>query len=249
MFTCDWSGERLLTAWPYFSLEAFMKILLVEDEEELSGFVARGLRKCGYAVDTVYDGEEALDYYNMNAYDVIVLDLNLPQIDGLTVLKEIRNKDKKTKILILSARSAIKDRVQGLDMGANDYLSKPFDFLELEARIRSLSRIAYIQQENELSCGELNLNMAAKMVSFRGNKIPLTKKEYAILEYMMLHKGQTISTEQFLNNVWDSDADLFSDTLKYHIHSMKKKLAEAECNQELIQNVRGLGYKIEEAGE
>lgn len=226
-----------------------MKILLVEDEEELSGIVARGLRKCGYAVDTAYDGEEALDYYGTNVYDVIILDLNLPKIDGLAVLQSIRRKDKKTKILILSARSAVEDRVQGLDMGANDYLTKPFDFLELEARIRALSRIAYIQQENELSCDGLNLNMATKMVTFCDIKLPLTKKEYAILEYMMLHKGQVISTEQLLNHGWDSDADLFPDTLKYHIHSMKKKLAEAGCNQDLVRNVRGMGYKIGEVGE
>ncbi|ATW26150.1 response regulator transcription factor [Candidatus Formimonas warabiya] len=226
-----------------------MKILLIEDEEELSAIVTRGLRKCGYAVDAAYDGEEALDYYNVNEYDVIVLDLNLPRMDGLEVLKNIRQTDKKTKILILSARSAVDDRVQGLDAGANDYLTKPFDFLELEARIRVLSRIAYIQQGNELSCGGLNLNMAAKAVSFQETKLPLTKKEYAILEYMMLHKGQIVGTEQLLNHVWDSDAELFPDTLKYHIHTLKKKLCDAGSHQELIRNVRGMGYKIEEAGE
>ena len=131
-------------------------------------------------------------------------------------------------------------------MGTNDYLTKPFDFLELEARIRSLSRIAYIQQENELSCDGLNLNMVTKVVLFHTAKLSLTKKEYAVLEYMMLHKGQVISVEQFLNHAWGSDADIFLDTIKYHIHSIKKKLAEADCNQELIQNVRGVGYKIEE---
>lgn len=223
-----------------------MKILLIEDEEELSEIVAHGLRKCGYAVDTAYDGEDALCYYGMNSYDVIVLDLNLPKVDGLEVLRSIRQKDRITKILILSARSAVDDRVKGLDMGANDYLTKPFDFLEFEARIRTLSRIAYIQQGNELNCGELKLNMATKVVSFGAVKLPLTKKEYSILEYLMLQKGQVISAEQLLNHVWDSDADLFPDTLKYHIHSLKKKLAEADCSQELISNVRGIGYKIEE---
>ncbi|EGW39748.1 response regulator [Desulfosporosinus sp. OT] len=232
-----------------FYIGGFMKLLLVEDEEELSGIVARGLKKCGYAVDTAYDGEEALDYYRMNEYDVIILDLNIPKIDGLEVLRSIRQNDKKAKILILSARNAVDDRVQGLDMGANDYLTKPFDFLELEARIRTLTRIAYIQQGNKLSCGDLKLNMATKVVSFRSVKLFLTKKEYAILEYMMLHKGQVASTEQLLNHVWDSDSDLFPDTLKYHIHSLKKKLAETGCRQELIRNVRGMGYKIGEVGE
>lgn len=223
-----------------------MKILFVEDEEELSGIICRGLRKCGYAVDAAYDGEEAIDYYSMNEYDAIVLDLNLPKIDGLEVLKRIRQKDRETKILILSARSAVEDRVQGLDMGANDYLTKPFDFLELEARIRTLTRIAYIQQGNELCCGGIELNMSTRAVSFRGTALPLTKKEYAILEYMLLHKGQVISTERLLDHVWDSETDLFTDTVKYHIHSLKKKLADADCQSELIQNVRGQGYKIEE---
>lgn len=226
-----------------------MKILFVEDEEELSEIVARGLKKCGYAVDKAYDGEEALDYYKINEYDVILLDLNIPKIDGLEVLRCIRQKDKKAKILILSARNAVDDRVQGLDMGANDYLTKPFDFLELEARIRTLTRIAYIQQENELSCGDLKLNMATKVVSFRSVNLSLTKKEYAILEYMMLQKGRVVSKEQLLNHVWDSDNDLFPATLKYHIHSLKKKLSETGCSQELIQNTRGMGYKIGEVSE
>ncbi|GAB6930687.1 response regulator transcription factor [Paenibacillus sp. JCM 10914] len=228
-----------------------MKILLVEDEEELSEIMDRGLRKSGYAVDKAYDGEEALSYYSVNAYDVIILDLNLPEIDGLKVLKYIREKDKETKILILSARNAIEDRVIGLDMGANDYLSKPFDFLELQARLRNLLRMTYIHHGNELTCGGLQLNMATKMVSFHDAKLPLTKKEYAILEYMMLHKGQVISTERLLNHTSDSDTDLFPDTLKYHIHSIKKKLANAQprCTQELIRNVRGMGYKIEEDKE
>lgn len=226
-----------------------MKILLIEDEEELSNIIGRGLRKCGYAVDAAYDGEEALDYYAVNEYDVIILDLNIPKVDGMEVLRKIRQEDTRTKILILSARSAIEDRVHGLDMGANDYLTKPFDFLELEARIRTLSRIVYIQQGNELSCGGVHLNMAAKEVLFHTVRLSLTKKEYSILEYMMIKKGQVISTDQLLDHVWDSDADLYPDTLKYHIHSLKKKLEEAGGNRDMIQNVRGVGYKIEEATE
>jgi DNA-binding response OmpR family regulator len=226
-----------------------MRILLVEDEEELSKIVARGLLKCGYAVDSAYDGEEALDYYEMNEYDVIVLDLNIPKLEGLEVLKRIRQKDKKAKILILSARSAIDDKVKGLDMGANDYLTKPFDFLELEARIRNLSRMEYIQQENELFCGDLHLNMATKEVSLQAVKLSLTKKEYSILEYMMLKKGHVINTKQLIEHVWDSEADLYPDTLKYHIHSIKKKLTDVNCDQNLIRNIRGIGYKITEGEE
>lgn len=226
-----------------------MKLLLVEDEVELSEILSRGLRKCGYAVDAVYDGEEALDYYNMNEYDVIILDLNIPKIDGLDVLRSIRQKDQHTKILILSARSAINDRVQGLDMGANDYLTKPFDFLELGARIRSLSRIAYVQQENELSYYGVRLNIALKEVMYHDSKLSLTRKEYGILEYMMLHKGQVLRANQLLNHIWNSDAEIYPDTLKYHIHSLKKKMAAVDSNQELIHNVRGMGYKLERRNE
>lgn len=226
-----------------------MKLLFVEDEEELSDIISRGLRRCGYAVDTAYDGEEALDYYGVNEYDAVVLDLNLPKVDGLEVLKRIRRKDRTTKILILSARSAVDDRVQGLDLGANDYLTKPFDFLELEARLRTLTRIAYLQQENELSCGGIRLNMAAREVSFREAALSLTKKEYAVLEYLMLHKGRVVSAEELLNHIWDSEAELFPDSVKYHIHSLKRKLADAGCDGEPIRNVRGMGYKIEEAEE
>ena len=150
-----------------------MRILYIEDERELSSAVCAGLRKCSYAVDAVFDGHEALDYYHTYEYDVIVLDLNLPDIDGLDVLRQIRQGDCKTKILMLSARSAVDDRVKGLDMGANDYLTKPFDFLELEARIRTLSRIAYIQTVSTLTCRELTLNTATKEAACGAVKISL----------------------------------------------------------------------------
>ena len=221
-----------------------MRILYVEDEPELSDIVCAGLRKRGYSVDAAYDGEEALDYYHAYDYDAIVLDLNLPEVDGLAVLRQIRQADNRAKILILSARDAMGDRVKGLDMGANDYLTKPFDFLELEARIRTLCRIAYIQVDNVLTCGGLSVDMAAKSASLGGVKLPLTKKEYAILEYLMLHKNQVVGTGQVMEHAWDSEADLFPDTLKYHIHAIKKKLSEAGCRQDLIRNVRGVGYLL-----
>ena len=221
-----------------------MRILYVEDEPELSDIVCAGLRKRGYSVDAAYDGEEALDYYHAYDYDVIVLDLNLPAVDGLEVLRQIRQVDGRAKILILSARDAVGDRVKGLDMGANDYLTKPFDFLELEARIRTLCRIAYIQVANVLTCGGLSVDMAVKSASFGAVRLPLTKKEYAILEYLMLHKNQAVDTRRVMEHAWDSEADLFPDTLKYHIHAIKKKLSEAGCDKDLIRNVRGVGYLL-----
>lgn len=221
-----------------------MRVLYVEDEQELSDIVCAGLRKCSYAVDAAYNGEEALEFYRTYDYDVIVLDLNLPVIDGLEVLRQIRKEDNKAKILILSARNAVDDRVKGLNMGANDYLTKPFDFLELEARVRTLCRISYVQTANVMTCKGLMLDMAAKSASYESVKLPLTKKEYAILEYLVLHKNRVVDTRELMEHAWDSEADLFPDTVKYHIHTIKRKLAELGCNKDVIHNVRGVGYMV-----
>lgn len=221
-----------------------MRVLYVEDEQELSDIVCAGLRKCSYSVDAAYTGEDALAFYRAYDYDVIVLDLNLPVIDGLEVLRQIREGDNQAKILILSARNAVDDRVKGLNMGANDYLTKPFDFLELEARIRTLCRISYVQTANVMTCNGLTVDMAAKSASYESVKLSLTKKEYAILEYLVLHKNRAVDTKELIEHAWDSEADLFPDTLKYHIHAIKKKLAELGCQKDVIRNVRGVGYIV-----
>lgn len=222
-----------------------MRILLVEDEKLLSGYIAKGLQSSGYAVDAVYDGEEALYEYSINEYDLIVLDLNLPKKDGIEVLQEIREQDANIKIIILSARSKIDDRILGLDEGANDYLIKPFDFGELEARIRSLLRRNFAQEPSVLTVGELKLDAKSKRVTYLDQEIALTRKEYGILEYLMLHKGQVISAEELTEHVWDHDFDPFSNTFRYHIHSLKKKLnAAAACD--FIQTIRGQGYRMED---
>lgn len=221
-----------------------MRVLYVEDEQELSDIVCAGLRKCSYSVDAAYTGEDALAFYRAYDYDVIVLDLNLPVIDGLEVLRQIRERDNQAKILILSARNAVDDRVKGLNMGANDYLTKPFDFLELEARIRTLCRISYVQTANVMTCNGLTVDMAAKSASYESVKLLLTKKEYAILEYLILHKNRAVDTKELIEHAWDSEADFFPDTLKYHIHAIKKKLAELGCQKDVIRNVRGVGYIV-----
>lgn len=221
-----------------------MRILYVEDEQELSDIICAGLRKCSYSVDAAYTGEDALAFYRAYDYDVIVLDLNLPVIDGLEVLRQIREGDNQAKILILSARNAVDDRVKGLNIGANDYLTKPFDFLELEARIRALCRISYVQMANVMTCNGLTVDMAAKSASYESVKLPLTKKEYAILEYLVLHKNRTVDAKELMEHAWDSEADFFPDTLKYHIHAIKKKLAELGCQKNVIRNVRGVGYFV-----
>lgn len=222
-----------------------MRILLVEDEKTLSGYLVKGLSKRGYAVDAAYDGEEALYEYSVNEYDLIVLDLNLPKKDGMEVLQAIRKTDFSTRILILSARSQVDDRILGLDEGANDYLVKPFDFGELEARIRNLLRREFSQTPAVLSIQALKLDTGAKRAAWAGQEISLTRKEYGILEYLMLHKNQVISAEEMTEHVWNNEFDPFSNTFRYHIHSLKKKLASAS-GQELIRTVRGQGYIMED---
>ena len=224
-----------------------MKILLAEDEKSLSSAIAKGLRKMGYAVDQTYDGEESLEYLEINRYDLLILDLNMPKVDGITVLKTLRGTDTELKVLILSARSEIEDKVRGLDLGANDYLAKPFDFEELTARIRNLLRWSFTYKESILICGGLKLDMLGKTVSADSLPINLTNKEYSILEYLMFHKGKVISTEEIIEHVWDSEVDLFSNSFKYHMHSLKKKLSAG--GKDCIKNIRGQGYVIREENQ
>ena len=224
-----------------------MKILLAEDEKLLSSAIAKGLKKVGYAVDQTYDGEEALEYLEINKYDLLILDLNMPKADGITVLKTLRGTDTELKVLILSARSEIEDKVMGLDCGANDYLSKPFDFEELTARIRNLLRWSFTYKESLLICGGLELDMLGKTVSIDSLPINLTNKEYSILEYLMFHMGKVISAEEIIEHVWDSEVDLFSNSFKYHMHSLKKKLSAG--GGDCIKNIRGQGYVIREGNQ
>lgn len=178
-----------------------MKILLVEDEEILSGFIAKGLRKLGYAVDVAFDGEEALYNYEVNKYNIIVLDLNIPKIDGLNILRKIRQKDTEIKVLILSARTQVSDRILGLDEGANDYLIKPFDFGELEARIRNLLRRNYSTTPQAIILDNFKIDTNAKKVYYKDELLHLTRKEYHIFEYLLLNKNKVISAEEIFEHI------------------------------------------------
>lgn len=222
-----------------------MKILLAEDEPDLSFALAKGLKQKGYAVDSAFDGEEVLQYYHQYDYDLIILDLNLPLIDGIYVLKTIRQKDQTIKILILSARTKVEQKVIGLNLGANDYLTKPFDFLELEARISALLRLSFAQMQSVLACGNLSLDLTARTLSIAGEAIYLTKKEYAIMEYLFLHQNEVLSHEKIIEHIWDSDADLYLSSLKYHLHSLKKKLKPFGA-EHYLKNIRGQGYILSE---
>ena len=221
-----------------------MKILIVEDDLSTQKAIRNGLVTFGYAVDTASDGEDALILFEINEYDAVVLDLNIPKLDGIEVLREIRKVNQELSVLILSARSEVESKILGLDTGANDYLAKPFHFRELEARLRALMRRKFIQLDTILTHGKLRVDTTQKNVSVNGKKIELTKKEYSILEYLMLHKNRPVSTEELIEHIWNSEVDLFFDSCKVHINTLKKKLSPYLNDMENIQNTRGVGYYL-----
>lgn len=199
-----------------------MRLLIVEDEKELCDTVAASLYRAGYEVDTCYDGEEALDYILTEEYDLIVLDLNLPGMDGMDLLRELRQKNEETKVLILSARSQIADKVEGLDAGANDYMEKPFHLQELEARIRSLTRRSFVQKDVCLICGAVRFDTRKRQASAKGEPVTLTRKENGILEYLLLNQGRPVSQEELMEHVWDASVDSFSGAIRVHMSSLRK---------------------------
>jgi len=217
-----------------------MKILIVEDEPALRKALVKGFQKSGYTADAAGDGEAALEFYFDNQYHLVILDLNLPKLDGLCVLTEIRKENKEVPVLILSARNEVSDKINGLDMGANDYLSKPFHFDELEARARALLRRNFKTEPTVIACGNIKLDISLKKVFWDNGEIQFTKKEYSILEYIMLNKGRVISGEELIEAVWESDADSFTNAFKVHINAMRKKLPD-----DFIKNTKGQGYYVE----
>ncbi|MDL2318650.1 response regulator transcription factor [Eubacteriales bacterium OttesenSCG-928-A19] len=217
-----------------------MKLLIIEDEETLRKALQKGFVKLGYAVDTASDGEAALEQYYSAAYDAIILDLNLPKLDGLSVLGEIRKDSPDAKVLILSARNEIDDRIIGLDQGANDYLGKPFAFRELEARVRALIRRAFTQGETCISHGTLTLDTALKKVCDARGEIALTRKEYGILEYLLRNRGTIVSAAALIEHVWEGEGDAGYGSLRVHVGALRKKLPELS-----ICNARGQGYYVE----
>lgn len=222
-----------------------MRILVVEDEAELLDSIVEGLRLGAYAVDGCGDGCEAHEMISVTAYDLIVLDLNLPGMDGLELLREIRAVNTEVKVLILSARAGLEDKVLGLDLGASDYLTKPFHFAELEARVRSLLRRRFSQQERVLTFGGVSLDTAARSARVGEQPLALTRKEYALLEHLILCRGRVVSSEEFLEHVWDGDADCMSNALRVHVATLRKKLRTA-LGYDPIRNKIGVGYYLDE---
>ena len=193
-----------------------MRLLIVEDEKNLCDTIAKNLYGAGYEVDTSYDGNDALDCILSEDYDLIVLDLNLPGTDGMDILKELRKKNEETKVIILSAKSQIADKVAGLDAGANDYLEKPFHLQELEARIRSLTRRKFVQKDVCLHCGEIKFDTKKREAYAKDKPVSLTRKENGILEYLLLNQGRPISQEELIEHVWDASVDSFSGSIRVH---------------------------------
>ena len=224
-----------------------MHLLVIEDERALCETIVRSLRLAAYRVDYCCVGEEALELLAIELYDLVLLDLNLPGKDGMTVLRTLRQKDRETKVLILSARSEVEDKVEGLDAGANDYLAKPFHLAELEARIRSLTLRQFTQQDVILTCGTLTFDTRARKASVNGRALTLTRKETGILEYLMVHRGRPVSQEELIEHVWDNSVDNFSNSIRVHISALRKKL-RAALGYDPVRNRIGEGYLMEEDG-
>lgn len=220
-----------------------MRLLIVEDEKELNGMISGSLRKAGFEVDACFDGDSAAQAIGAESYDLIVLDLNLPGTDGMALLRDLRGEDRDTKVLILSARSEVTDKVAGLDAGANDYLAKPFHLDELEARVRSLTRRRFIQQDVCLVSGEVSFDTKSRVTTAGKTPVPLTRKETGVLEYLLLHRGRPVSQEELIEHVWDGSVDSFSNSIRVHMSSLRKKL-KAALGYDPIKNRIGEGYEI-----
>lgn len=218
-----------------------MRLLLVEDEPRVSHFIAKGMREQSYAVDIARDGEEALYKTEINDYDAIILDVMLPLKNGFEVCSELRSSGNRTPVLMLTARDAVEDKVKGLDCGADDYLSKPFDFKELLARMRALLRRVTELRPEILRAADLQLNTASRSVMRDGRKIGLTAKEYALLEFFMLRQEQIVGRDEIAEHVWDENFDPFSNVIDVYVRRLRKKIDDG-FGRQLIHTRRGQGY-------
>lgn len=224
-----------------------MKILIIEDEEKIANSLKKGLQQENYIVDVAYDGEGGYDLASSEKYDLIVLDLMLPKIDGLTICKKLREEDGvKTQILMLTAKGSIEDKVTGLDTGADDYLPKPFSFDELLARVRALVRRPQnYDKSSKIIVGDLQLDRQTYEIKRAGIDIGLSRKEFSLLEYLMRNSGKIISKDELIANVWNYESDILPNTVEVYIGYLRKKIDEPFKNSKpLIHTVRGFGYKL-----
>jgi DNA-binding response OmpR family regulator len=224
-----------------------MRILLVEDSKRLQQAIATGLRKVGYALDLAGNGVEGLWYAESNEYDLIILDLMLPKMDGLTVLQKLRNEGKTTHILILTARDTVEDRVRGLQLGADDYLIKPFEFAELLARVQALIRRAHGIKNPRINLADLIIDTALRTVTRHGDPISLTARDYALLEFLALHHGQVVSRTEIEHHIYDERVEPSSNVVDAAIYALRRKIDQPGAPS-LIQTRRGQGYVLQEGG-
>lgn len=221
-----------------------MRLLLIEDETQLLNAYVKGLKQDGYAIDTAKDGLEAVELCEINTYDLIVLDINLPKLNGIEVLKQVRALNESVKIIIVSANRSIEQRIEGLDLGANDYLTKPFDFEELKARIRALLRRDFISQPNILTLNDFRFDLNLHQITYKDKLMILTLKEYTILTYLVQNRDRIISSEELLEKCWNDEADPFSEAMRVHIYALRKKIQETTHRDDVIQTVKGVGYRF-----
>ena len=222
-----------------------MRLLLAEDEKELSDALVVILTHANYSVDAVYDGQEALDYLDGIEYDAVILDIMMPKVDGLAVLRRIRSKGNCVPVLLLTAKSEIDDRVAGLDCGADDYLTKPFASKELLARIRAITRRQPALQDTDLHCGNVILNRTDFLMIGPNGQERLANKEFQLMEMLMINAGQCISTERFLEKIWGYDSDAEINVVWVNLSALRKKLVSVGADIR-IRVSRGLGYSLEE---
>ena len=220
-----------------------MRILIVEDNKRLSDSLRRTLEDDGYAIDTAYDGLDGEEMALMGTYDIIILDIMLPEKDGLTVCRDIRNKRINTPVLMLTARDALDDRVSGLDSGADDYLVKPFEVDELRARIRALLRRESSSKSALLQVGDLTLDPATHVVERAGESVELTAKEYSLLEYFMRHPNHIISREKAESSLWSYDHVVTSNVVDVYIRRLRRKIDDPH-EVKLLETIRGAGYRL-----
>jgi DNA-binding response OmpR family regulator len=222
-----------------------MRILLVEDDSRIARFVAKGLREQAYAVDVAANGEGALEQVSVNTYDLVILDVMIPAPDGFEVCRRLRESGMRVPILMLTARDTTDDRVRGLDTGADDYLTKPFEFRELLARLRALLRRSGELRPSRIEIEDLVLDTGAQTASRAGKQIPLTTKEYALLEYLARSAGRVVGREEISEHVWDETFDTFSNTIEVYVNRLRHKVDERAAKP-LIHTRRGAGYMLGE---
>ncbi len=222
-----------------------MRILIVEDEKKVAGFIKKGFEEETYAVDVAYDGEEGYNLAEMGQYDLIVLDLMLPKMNGMDVLGKLRDNKINTPIILLTAKDAVEDKVTGLNKGADDYLTKPFAFSELLARVRSLLRRGQTDTKTILQVGDLTLDLVSHKVNRNGEEIELTGKEYSLLEYFMRNEGKVLTRTMIAEHVWDYNFDTFTNVIDVYVNHLRKKI-DKKHPEKLLHTLRGVGYVMRE---